>query len=135
GQIKILDFGLAKLGRESHRATAEMLDIDETVSGITLTRTGGVMGTLAYLSPEQARGEEVDARTDIFSFGVVLYQMATGRPAFQGESSAELIGAILHQNPAKPSAVNPAVRGSLERIILKSLEKNRATRYQSAGEL
>ncbi|MGI8958555.1 MAG: protein kinase domain-containing protein [Bryobacteraceae bacterium] len=138
GQIKILDFGLAKLATERHLATptsGAMLDNDETITGITLTRPGSVMGTLAYLSPEQARSEEVDARTDIFSLGVVLYQMATGRPAFRGESSAELIGAILHHIPVKPSALNPAVSGSLERIILKTLEKDRATRYQSAREL
>jgi eukaryotic-like serine/threonine-protein kinase len=136
GRIKILDFGLAKLATERHLATTTVIsDLDETVTEMTLTRPGSVMGTLAYLSPEQARSEEVDARTDIFSFGVVLYEMATGRPAFRGESSAELIGAILHQIPVKPSAINPAVSGSLERIILRSLEKNRAVRYQSAGEL
>ncbi|MEO8050234.1 MAG: protein kinase [Acidobacteriota bacterium] len=135
GQIKILDFGLAKLGREPHRAIAKISEIDKTVTGITLTRPGSVMGTLAYLSPEQARGEEVDARTDIFSFGVVLYRMATGQPAFRGETSAELIGAILHKEPAKPSALNQAVSSGLERIILKALEKDRAVRYQSAGDL
>ena len=135
GQIKILDFGLAKLGREPHRAAVNLSQVETTITGITLTRPGSVMGTLAYLSPEQARGAEVDARTDIFSFGVVLYQMATGRPAFQGESSGELIGAILHETPLKPSAVNPAVPGSLDRIILKALEKDRAARYQTAREL
>ncbi len=135
GQVKILDFGLAKLGTEPHHAAAESPETDRTVTGITLTRPGSVMGTLAYLSPEQARGEEVNALTDIFSFGVVLYQMATGRPAFRGETSGELIGAILHQTPVKPSTVNPALPASLERIILKALEKDRAARYQSAGDL
>jgi eukaryotic-like serine/threonine-protein kinase len=138
GQIKILDFGLAKLATERYLATvtnAAMLDHDETITGTTLTRPGSVMGTLAYLSPEQARSEEVDERTDIFSFGVVLYQMATGRPAFRGESSAELIGAILHKNPVKPSALNASLPRSLERITLKTLEKDRAARYQSAREL
>lgn len=135
GQIKILDFGLAKFGAERHAAPAPIAQAAETVTGTTLTRPGSVMGTLKYLSPEQARGEEVDARTDIFSFGVVLYEMATGHPAFQGKTSGELIGSILHQTPVKPSALNPNVPAGLERIILKALEKDREARYQSAGEL
>ena len=135
GQVKILDFGLAKFGTEPHRAAAKLPETDRTVTGITLTRPGSVMGTLAYLSPEQARGEEVNALTDIFSFGIVLYQMATGRPAFCGETSGELIGAILHKTPLKPSTFNPALPGSLERIILKALKKEPAARYQSAGEM
>ena len=135
GQIKILDFGLAKLATEPHREAAKVSGIDETVTGITLTRPGSVMGTLAYLSPEQARGEEVNPLTDIFSFGVVLYQMATGRPAFRGETSGELIGAILHKTPLKPSTLNPALPSSLERIIFKALEKEQAARYQSASDV
>jgi serine/threonine-protein kinase len=135
GQVKILDFGLAKLGREPHYAGAHTSETGKTITGITLSRPGSVMGTLAYLSPEQARGEAVDRRTDIFSFGVVLYQLATGQPAFRGETSAELIGAIIHKAPAKPSTINPAVPRGLERIILKALEKDRGARYQSARDL
>jgi serine/threonine protein kinase/Flp pilus assembly protein TadD len=138
GQIKILDFGLAKLGTEPRAAgapSAGLAGAGETGSESTLTRPGSLMGTLAYLSPEQARGEEVDARSDLYSFGVVLYQMATGRPTFRGETPAELIGAILHETPVKPSALNRAVPRELERIILKALEKDRAARFQSAGEM
>jgi hypothetical protein len=112
-----------------------MTNNDSTVTELTVTRPGSLMGTLAYLSPEQARGEAVDTRTDIFSLGIVLYQMATGRPTFRGDSSGELIGAILHETPVKPSALNPAVPSRLERIILKALEKDRPARYQSAGEM
>jgi hypothetical protein len=135
GQVKILDFGLAKFGAERQAAPAVIAETAETATGITITRPGSVMGTVAYLSPEQARGEEVDARTDIYSFGVLLYEMATGRPAFQGKTSQELIGSILHETPVNPSALNPKVHGGLERLILKALEKDREARYQSAGEL
>jgi TolB-like protein/Flp pilus assembly protein TadD/predicted Ser/Thr protein kinase len=138
GQVKILDFGLAKLGsepRSAPRPSAASGAIDKTASELTLTSPGSLVGTLAYLSPEQARGEEVDERSDIFSVGVVLYQMATGRPTFQGETSAELIGAILHERPTNPSAVNPAIPARLDRIILKALQKDPMQRYQSALEL
>ena len=135
GQIKILDFGLAKLGREPRQPAPSLSETETTITSLTLTRPGSVMGTLAYVSPEQARGEEVDARTDVFSLGIVLYQMATGQPAFQGKSSGELIGKILHEIPAKPSALNAAVPGSLDRIISKALEKDRPARYQTAREL
>jgi serine/threonine protein kinase len=137
GQIKILDFGLAKLVEESHSAatTVTMTEAEIIASAITRTRVGRLVGTPAYLSPEQARGEEVDARSDIFSFGLVLYEMATGRPTFRGQTSGELINAILYETPARPSALNPAVPGDLERIILKALEKERKVRYQSAEEL
>lgn len=137
GQIKILDFGLAKLVEETH-ATATTATVSETenVAGsVVHTRPGRLMGTPAYLSPEQALNEEVDGRTDIFSFGLVMYEMATGRPTFRGQTSGELIRAILHETPAKPSSLNPEVPRSLERIILKAIEKERRTRYESAEEL
>lgn len=137
GHVKILDFGLAKLVTDPRPAAATAIigETGTTVTSATLTRPGALMGTPRYLSPEQARGEEVDARTDIFSLGVVLYEMATGRPTFRGKTSGELIGAILHQTPARPSESNPAVPASLERIILKMLEKERTERYQSAEDL
>ena len=140
GQIKILDFGLAKRSGEVPAvAKASVSPADEptaaTGAGITVTQPGSISGTLAYLSPEQARCEEVDIRTDIYSLGVVLYQMATGRPTFHGETSDALIGAVLNQIPVKPSALNPAVPASLERIILKALEKERTARYQSVADL
>jgi serine/threonine protein kinase len=136
GQIKILDFGLAKLVEESHSTTVTTTTTaTEVIPSTTRTRPGRLMGTPAYLSPEQARSEEVDARTDIFSLGLVLYEMATGRPTFRGRTSGELIEAILHETPAKPSTLNSAVPARLERIILRTLEKDRRARYQSAHEL
>lgn len=139
GQVKILDFGLAKRSGESRAAakpTSAACDTQTTAAtgGISTTQPGNITGTLTYVSPEQARGEEVDLRSDIYSFGVVLYEMATGRPCFRSETSAELIEAILHETPAKPSALN-TVPAHLERIILKALEKDPAARYQSLAEL
>ena len=137
GQIKILDFGLAKLVEEIHYAAASvtMTEAEIIAGAVTRTRIGKLVGTPAYLSPEQARGEEVDARTDIFSFGLVLYEMATGRPTFRGQTSRELINSILHETPVKPSTLNPALPSNLERIILKALEKTRNARYQLVSEL
>ena len=137
GQIKILDFGLAKLVEESQSAaaTVTMTEAEIIAGAVTRTRIGKLVGTPAYLSPEQARGEEVDARTDIFSFGLVLYEMATGRPTFRGQTSRELINSILHETPVKPSTLNPALPSNLERIILKALEKTRNARYQLVSEL
>jgi serine/threonine protein kinase len=126
-QIKILDFGLAKFGAESNAVKSSIGHADETET--TVTRPGSVMGTLAYLSPEQARGEEIDVRTDIYSLGVVLYQMATGQPPYQGNTSGELIAAILHETPVKPSALNPSVRSRLEQVILKTMERDREARH------
>ena len=138
GQVKILDFGLAKLSPKPKR-TAGALGASAlpTASGESehLTSPGAVMGTVSYMSPEQARGEDVDARTDLFSFGTVLYEMATGKPAFNGSSSAVIFEAILDRNPTSPARLNPHMPPELERVINKTLEKDRGLRCQSAAEL
>jgi len=140
GQAKILDFGLAKLAPKPRRAAeAARPSAFPTASAGTaeeqLTRTGAVIGTVSYMSPEQLRGEELDARADLFSFGVVLYEMAAGRPAFSGTTSALIFDAILHKAPASPVQINPDCPAELERIISKALEKDREMRYQSASEM
>src|SRR5262249_29359184 len=140
GGIKILDFGVAKVAW-AYRAEASTSDVSsdaaatKTIAPIHLTRPGTLMGTLDYLSPEQARGEEVDSRSDIFSLGAVMYEMATGRQPFHGETSTELVHAILSEHPNTPSELNSAVPKSLDRIIAKALAKDRAARYQSVEEL
>jgi len=133
GQVKVLDFGLAKLwdkgkgGVEHDAATA--------VSQAQLTSMGSAVGTAAYMSPEQARGEELDARTDLFSLGVVLYEMSTGRRAFDGNTSAVIFHAILEGMPTAPRTLNPAIPPKLDEIINKALDKELETRYQSAAEI
>jgi eukaryotic-like serine/threonine-protein kinase len=136
GAAKILDFGLARKTRNKIRETNSpdgeiTLSLDEE----HLTSPGEVLGTIAYMSPEQARGEELDPRTDIFSLGSVLYEMATGRPPFAGRTSALLFDSLLHHTPASPSRINPETPPDLEKIINKCLQKNRDLRYQHAPDV
>ncbi len=137
GQAKILDFGLAKSIRLG--LNPDSLPVEEKptvlIDANQVTSPGITMGTVAYMSPEQARGEELDERSDIFSFGVVLYEMATGRVPFGGNTPAVTFGAILHETPAPVTSLNPALPPRLEEIIHKALEKDRDLRAQSAAEL
>jgi serine/threonine protein kinase len=131
GQVKILDFGLAKLARNSQ----DTIGVTQDDVPAHLTSPGATVGTIAYMSPEQARGEELDPRTDLFSLGTVIYQMATGRLPFPGNTSAVIFNGILERNPAPPTQINPALPPKLQDIIDKLLEKDRDLRCQTAAEL
>ena len=135
GQAKILDFGLAKIERARPAGGAEHSEAPTAIQPNELTTAGTTMGTVSYMSPEQARGQLTDARTDLFSLGTVLYQMATGVLPFQGETSAVVFEAILNREPPPITQLVPALPAELGRLLEKALEKDRALRYQSATEL
>ena len=135
GQAKILDFGLAKLTYDRRSAVETIAGEAVTMAPAHLTMPGTAVGTIAYMSPEQARGEELDGRSDLFSLGAIFYEMATGRIPFEGNTSAVIFQGILDRNPRPPIELNPTVPFKLEEIISKALEKDVELRYQSAAEV
>ena len=135
GHGKILDFGLAKVTFQGGPSSSESETVASDFDPPHLTSPGAMLGTVAYMSPEQVRAKELDARTDLFSFGAVLYEMATGNLPFDGGSSGEICGSILHNEPLPPSQVNAQIPVGLETVISKALEKDRNLRYQHASEL
>jgi serine/threonine protein kinase/TolA-binding protein len=137
GPVKVLDFGLAKLSPKYRRSGRHPLDArgETMVPEHFESVVGTTVGTIAYMSPEQARGDEVDPRTDLFSFGVVLYEMATGRQSFPGHTTAVVFDGILNRDPVPPSSLNAVLPPELDRIVSKALEKDRSLRYQTAADM
>ncbi|HWI18910.1 MAG TPA: protein kinase, partial [Vicinamibacterales bacterium] len=136
GPVKVLDFGLAKLSPEYRRSGRHLDARHETSPPEHFTSVAGTtVGTIAYMSPEQARGDEVDPRTDLFSFGVVIYEMATGRQSFPGHTTAVVFDGILNRDPVPPSTINAMLPAELDRIVSKALEKDRSLRYQTAADM
>ncbi len=135
GHAKILDFGLAKMVGKPPAAGSDSLTVSLDSDASQLTSEGALLGTVAYMSPEQVRAKELDVRTDLFSYGATLYEMATAKPPFDGGSAGEICGSILHEEPVPPSRINAQVPQTLEAVILKALEKDRGLRYQHAAEI
>jgi TolB-like protein/Tfp pilus assembly protein PilF/tRNA A-37 threonylcarbamoyl transferase component Bud32 len=135
GHVKVLDFGLAKVIQRKAETSADEATAATAVGEEHLTSPGSTVGTVAYMSPEQVRGKELDARSDLFSFGIVLYEMATGIRPFRGDTSGLILNAMLEREPTPPLRINPDLPSKLEEIIVKALEKDRELRYQTSADV